>query len=176
MGLYAKEVWGETGSDELPDRVIVQCFVHMICTNKTLCYVPVHLPFREFCLFHVDYTPEVGNIIIEEGIKFWEGNVIKDIPPMNIAPRLDVVKRIRKNPNKTVPVTSDLIEAYLSMKETLKVAKHDADNAQALLLAALDGAEEGVTESGRKVTNYTQQRAGYTTEDTEYAVLRFPKK
>ena len=176
QGAYANEIWGEEGTDELPDRVIIQSFHHMICTDTEFCHVPVHLPFREFCLFHVEYKKDVASMIIEAGLKFWEEHVIKDTPPLKVAPRLDMVKRIRRVPNKIVEISPGLIGELKAAKEVLKHAKKDADKAQALLLAALDGAEEGYTPEGSRVTNFLQQRKGYTTEDTEFAVIRFPKK
>jgi len=37
------EQWGEPGTDELPDRIIIQCHVHMLCTDKQVCHTPVFL-------------------------------------------------------------------------------------------------------------------------------------
>lgn len=176
VGNYSQEVWGEPDTDEMPDRVIVQSFVHMICMDAPICYVPVYLPYRDFQLFHVDYRPDLATVIIAAGLNFWENHVLKDIPPENALPSIDIAKRIRKQPNKTVSISAGLIAAYEETQAFVKEAKEKKERAQAAILAALDGAEEGIADNGRRVTNFTQKRKGYTVEDTEFAVLRFPKK
>ncbi len=54
-GLFwpVKEVWGEEGTDQVPDRVSVQSHVHMITTDTDLCYVPALFWGLRFSMYEV---------------------------------------------------------------------------------------------------------------------------
>lgn len=175
VGSYSNEVWGEPGTDLVPDRVIIQCHVHMIATDTLFCFVPVYLPYRDFAQFTVPCNTDLKNIICEAAINFWENNVRKDIAP-DAAPSIDVVKRIRRQPNKTVDIAQTLIDAYIKAQQAESAATKAKDAAQAAILAVMDDAEGAVSDKGQKVTYFEQVRKGYVVEESSYRVLRFPKK
>jgi putative phage-type endonuclease len=137
QGNYSKEVWGDENTDQVPDRVIIQCHVHLICTDMKLCYIPVYLPYREFQMFHVDFDYEIAQSIIKAAQHFWLDHVLKDIPPEDVVPDLAVVKRIRKLPKIDVDMPKDLWDKYSTAKQAAKIAKTEQDKAQAELLVAI---------------------------------------
>lgn len=173
QGAYSKEVWGDEDTDQVPDRVIIQCHVHLICTDVSLkCYVPVYLPYREFQMFFVNYDKQISDRIIETAGHFWTQHVVKDTPPENVVPDLAVVKRIRREPATISDISPELWTKYQEAQINEKLAKSEKDNAQATLLAAIGTAEAGKCELGM-VTYFEQTRKGYTVPASKYRVLRF---
>ena len=173
QGAYSNEVWGESGTDEVPDRIILQTHAQMICTSTENCFVPTYLAFREFQLFQIALNEDIKDQIIERVCNFWEKNVQADTPPP-IIPSLDVIKRVRRQPGKTTAIDLALIEAYEESSQFVKEATARKKEAQAAILAAL-GDAEAATAGDRFVTNYEQNRKGYEVKPTSFRVLRFPK-
>lgn len=175
VGAYSNEVWGEDSTDQIPDRVLIQNHHEMICTDTNLCYVPVYLPYRDFCLFEVRWNQIVGETIKERCIDFWENNVLKDIPPEEVGPSLAIAKRIRRQPNKSIQISDTIINHFEEAKEVFNKAKKQKEKFEAKLIAALGDAEEGVTETGKIVTYMKYERKGYQVNPTSYRSLKFPK-
>jgi len=189
QGAYTTmEVWGDPGSDEIPDRVNLQAHAAMICTSTILCYVPVYLAYRDFQLFEVQLCEEVKDAIIDRVCCFWEDNVQKDIPPEGL-PSLSVIKRVKRTPNKVAEIDLALVEAFEESNQILKNAEKKKNEAQAAILAAL-GDAEAATAGSRNLTYYTQtarridstrlkkekpEIAAEYLKESVYPVLRFPK-
>ena len=137
QGNCSKELWGDENTDQVPDRVIIQCHVHLICAETKLCYIPAYLPYREFQMFHVIFDYDIAESIIEAAQHFWLQHVLKDIPPEDIVPNLAVIKRARKS--KTVSdMPIELWEKFQLAKSIAKEAKINQDKAQAELLAEIE--------------------------------------
>lgn len=175
-GLYGftNDYFGEEGTDQIPDRMIVQSQVHMLCTDTELCYVPVFIAFRGFAIFQVPRDPQIIDVIANEASDFWSKNVLADVPPENILPNAAVVRRVRREPDKTVTLDHSLVEKWEAAKQIESSAKKDKEAALAAILAALGDAEAGATEQG--VFTYMETtRKGYVVEATTYRTARFRK-
>lgn len=141
VGMYTKEQWGQPGTDEVPDRVVIQCQVHIDCCNADYCYIPVYLPIKEFQTYGVVRDEEIINVIRETSEEFWSINVKKDIPP-EVSPSLSYAKRIRRTPDiidMTVP--DEIVSAKLEADKALSLAKKAQEQANADILAAMGQAE-----------------------------------
>jgi putative phage-type endonuclease len=176
-GLYGPlvEPWGEPGTDEVPDRVIVQSQVHMICTSAIVCHVAAFIGGRGFQLYEVPQDADLQAIIGDRAIAFWDKHVKADIPPENVTPSYEIAKRIRRQPRTITDISAEFVEAWLSAKVAFSDAKATKENAAAALLAALGSAEAGISTAGN-ITYYQQIRKAYTVKETEYPVLRFTTK
>ena len=174
-GFTDKDQWGDGGSDNVPDYCYIQTHVHMICAKKDLCYVPALLAGRGLLLFHVPFSQDVADVILEKAEGFWNENVLKATPPIDSQPTLDVVKRMKRTPNKEVQIDKQLILTLEEAKEAERLAKKRKDEAQAMILAAMGDAECGVAD-GLKCTYFTYKRKGYTVQDSEYRTLYTKKE
>jgi len=185
------EHWGEPGSDDIPDRVILQSHGQMMATGKDICYVPVVLTGMKFSIYEIPFRQEIRDAIVESCCGFKRNHIDKDIPPENVLPSMDFARRIRRQPNRTVSIPASLISAYEEAKEFAKEADYRKTQAQNAILAALDGADGAIADDGRKLTNLTYTRTGIDTDRlkkekpeiaakykkiTEYQSFRFPKK
>ena len=150
------EVWGEPGTDQVPHRVDIQCHVHMICTGKDLCYVPVLLWGLKSALYEVPYDKEIGARIIEKGKDFWQNKVLANIPPDDSIPSLDIIRRVRREPDKVVDLESDLVTDWIFARDARLVAEKTETAAKALLIAGLGDAEGGRCNGG--LVTFFQQK------------------
>lgn len=188
------EEWGESLSDQVPDRVIIQATFHLICLAeiKEVCHIPALLGGRGFDRFVVPRDEEVIDVIKTMGHDFWHKNVLADVPPENLTPSLSVVKRLRREPSKVVQFDSDgltLISAWQTMCDQRKAAEKNEKEYLAAILTKLGDAEAAQCATGT-FTYLEQSRSAFDTKtlkeespsvyekycgETKYRVARFKK-
>jgi len=191
-GLFGplSEFWGADGTDQIPDRVIIQAHVLIMCRRYwdvkriaeaeapavDVCHVPAFLGGRGFALFHVRRNDRICDLIAETAIAFWENNVQADIPPDDSAATLAVAKRMIRDPGKVSPLADDLVAEWVEAKAAVREAEAAANTATARILSALGDAEAGQTTGRGAMTYYEQTRRGYTVGEKTYRVLRHKPK
>ncbi len=136
------EQYGEDGSDELPDRIILQCHCHMITTERPVCHVPAFIGGRGFNMFEVKRDKVIADTILEKALDFWDC-VESDTPPENIVPSTEFIKRIQRIPEKIVEIDPKLIDEWNDAKDKVKWAEAVLEDAKAAMLQALGDAEGG---------------------------------
>jgi predicted phage-related endonuclease len=175
-GLYGPiiEPWGEPGTDEVPEYTCIQGQCHLMATDREICHVPTFLGGRGFGYFFVKRNEKLVALIREQAIRFWEDHVLKDIPPEDCAPSLEMAKRIRHIEGDPVALDDELVQQWLDAKQAATDAEKVKKFHQAQILAALDGAEMGKCFLG-DVTNFEQNRRGYEVKPSSFRVLRLKK-
>jgi len=161
VGLFVGEEWGEEGSDVIPDRVIIQCHVHMICTESDFCHVPVYLSAREFVMFGVAKSVKIVEIICNEATSFWYNCVQADTPPTDVVPAEAVMKRIRREPETVVDIPPEcvpLVEQWQEKNAAYLLAGKEKDAAKAEAINLLGTSEAGDLPDGRQLTYLSQSR------------------
>lgn len=167
--------WGAVPSG-LPDHVRVQAAHQMQVTGLKLVYVPaliVEFGRPVFRLYEQPWVADLDDAVLEAEFNFWKHHVKKGVPPPEIPP-LDVLKRVKRLPNKSVVVADELVLQWQQRKDAEKNAKAAAKEAESALLAALGDADEGVSNLGR-VTYFETQRAAYSVEATSFRTLKMSK-
>jgi putative phage-type endonuclease len=139
------EMWGEPGSDQVPDRVVIQTSVHILCSPKSdVCHIPASLPFRKWEMFAVKRNNDLIASIIEFVDNFWQNNVLKDTPPSDSKPALAVIKRIRHIPDKTISIPADIALNWDKARQNRLAAEKTEDKHLTDLLAVIGDAEAGI--------------------------------
>lgn len=159
-GLFGplQDIWGAEGTDEVPDRVIIQVHVGMLCTGKELCHVPAFLGGRGFAMFIVPRDKIISEVVTEAAVEFWDKNVLADTPPDNTLPHAASIKRIRREPATITELDQKLVDQWLTAKSDLKQIEAAKDAAELAMLTALGQAEGGLTPDGI-LTYLSQLRA-----------------
>lgn len=151
------EQWGDNGTDAVPDHIIIQTHVHMLCTNRELCHIPAFLGGRGFQLFQVNWDNEIMDIIRDKSLDFWENYVEVDCQPPEVVPSLEMAKRMKREPESITDIDTKIVKNWLKAKESLKFAEEIKESSEANLLAALGDAEAGRCDLGL-VTYYMQEQ------------------
>jgi len=105
--------------------------------------------------------------------EFWE-LVIRDEPPEDSQPSIDIIKRTIREPNKIVNVPVELLWDYQDANELRKNAQKLEDICKRELLAALGDAEVGQTEAG-SVKYMEQTKKESITKASTFRVMRIKK-
>lgn len=160
---YKPEEFGrEEGSDILPPRILLQCQQQIHTGELAEVHVPVWLPSygrMKPQLFRVERSEGLIAYLIEKGMEFWEQHVIPRIPPPAEFGELEIIKRIKRQPEKLVSVSDALVIEWELAKKAVKAAEKEKDRKWADLLAAVgDGDAWEWGEDGAHYTYYEYPR------------------
>lgn len=180
VGLFWKtnEWWGDEGTDQVPDRVLIQCHVHLLCLGNgaEVCHVPAFIGGRGFVFFEVPKKEDLLKIIRERGERFWTEHVMANTPPKDSKASLEVVKRIRRQPESVANVDPALVDTWNDAKEAAKIADTAENDAKTAVLQALGEAEAGLCGELGAVIYFEQSRRAYEVKETTFRVLRHKTK
>lgn len=179
--------FGDADTDALPEHILIQIHhqLGVLSDQADLpafdwAVVPVLLARRGFVLYRVRRDQDLIDALRHRAREFWERYVLAGVaPPDAPPPQLEVLKRIRRTPEKTVPVPSALAIAYLVRREVRLAAENDEAEAQRALIAALGDAEGGTcdlqewkgTPAPYLISYLAQNRKSYTVAQATYRKL-----
>ncbi len=167
--------WGAEGTDEVPERVIVQTHHAMYMADAKVAWVPVLMPgFRslDFKLYRVFRNDDLAEAVASAGREFMHNHVRPRVPPADFRPSLEILKRVRREPKKIVPLAVELADRLVVARAACKQAEGEKAEAERSILTALADAEGGDLGDGRMVTYLPSKRRGYTVEETTYRTIR----
>lgn len=169
--MFQREHWGDDGTDDVPERVIVQCQHQMLVSDLELVWVPALIGGLGRRLYQVKRDDELCEMLLARGMEFWTRHVLADVPPGDAAPSLEIAKRIRREPGKVTRLDVRMVEEWITAKASCKEAEEKKVISEAVLLAALRDAEAGDCELGR-ITYFEQTRKAYQVAENTFRVLR----
>lgn len=173
--------WGTPGTDEVPECYLVQVHAQLICTRADIAYLYSLIPGRGTVKYEIVPIPELHDEIVGTCCDWWTRYVVAgDPPPLEETPPLEVVKRLRRQPNKSVELDQGDATLCLAVieaaKSRIKSAKKDKEHAESELLMMMDDAECGMLADGRTVTYTEIRRRGYEVQPTTYRTLKVKGK
>lgn len=154
--------WGEPGTDEVPQEVVVQCLVECYVSDLELVWIPALIARRGFVTFKVQRNDDAIQAIVQSCESFWRDNVLAKVPPADSVPNIEVVKRIRRIDGKRIDLDDEvvrLVSAWETMREERIKAERGEEFLQARILAALGDAELGTLGDGREFSYLEQNGA-----------------
>lgn len=171
-----RDEWGDEYTDDIPKRVIVQVHHQFAVMGKEyrVCHVPVLMPGYksfDFRMYRIERNDELADMIAQQDVDFVEKYIRSDTPPEHFKPSMEVVKRIRREPNKTISIPKDLVAAWQIAAEAKKMAEEELEAAKLAVLACLGDAEAGNSQLGL-VTYLETNRKGYEVKPTSFRTLR----
>lgn len=171
--------WGDPLTDQIPEYYLTQVHAQLICTKAELGYLFALIAGRGVVRFEVEANEKLHKAFCERISEWWDKHIVQGIEPSREAmPALDVVKRLRKVPNKSIELPEEMLEIIAKRevaKEIEKKGKEEAELCDTQLRLALDDAEVGLLPDGREVTLFETFRKGYTVQPTSYRTLRIRK-
>lgn len=173
---FNREQWGEAETDQVPEHIILQCQHQLaVCGDEyRTVWIPVLLGGIGFRKYRIDRNDQLIEQLVGMEVNFWNEYVLKRSPPPDSVPSFEVLKRIRREPSKTVAVADEIVREWQAAKNLEKVGREAKELAERTLLAALGDAEAGTSSAG-EVTYFTQSRKSYVVPENAFRVLRFKK-
>jgi putative phage-type endonuclease len=171
--------WGEQGSDEIPDHYLVQVHTQLACTDSESAKVLALIAGRGIVEYEVFADPKVSQMIVGFAADWWDTHIVRGIEPDRTKPpSLEVLKRIRRQPNSVVALdasASELVEQWEAAKEARKSADEIEEDRKKQLILTLGTSEGGQLPDGRMVTFLEQTRKEYVCKESTFRVLRIQK-
>lgn len=153
--------WGEPGTDQVPESVVVQVTMQMRCTGSAFAHVArLYHSFGhpDFSLYTVAFSKTLADALDDECGRFWDYHVAKDIPPDATALSLPSLGKIGRKA-KVVQVDPAIVKAFTDARAAAKAAEEAADDAKAKLIAALGDGDQAEIPGWRvKYLNVSQDR------------------
>lgn len=179
-----RDQWGDEHTTEVPDAVAIQSHGHMLALTEDVgalkgyperCHVPAMIGGRGFCLFFVEFDRDVAAYILEAVDTFWNEHIIPRVPPPDVTPSMQTLKRIPREPGSIIelddpgiPYDIDTID---DRKARIKTMTATVKACQAAIIDKLGDAESGRLPDGQLVHYKEIQRKGYTVEPSAYRKL-----
>lgn len=77
----SRATWGEEGTDDIPENILVQCMWELSVTGREVAHVPVLFFGSKMAIFTVRRDDEMIGLLAEQGHKWWTDHVIGNRPP-----------------------------------------------------------------------------------------------
>lgn len=182
-----KEMWGEPGTDEVPERVIVQCQHQMFVADLEQVWVAAVIGQRGFVLYRVPRNEQLIAHLRGVGSHFWHQHVEPKVAPPGSVPSLELLQSLRRQPNKLIELDAALVRSWSEARDQRLAAEKREEEVKRELLAALGDAEAADCPMGR-LTYLEQSRASIDAKrlraerpeiadefasESSYRVLRF---
>jgi putative phage-type endonuclease len=168
--------WGDEGTDQVPPRVVTQTAIAFACVHSLrVAWIPLLLGKHGLRrkLYRVNRDDGIVDAVADKCRAFWRDHVLTRTPPPGTAPNLDLLARIRREPESCVDLDdTSLLDQWEDAKAKAKEANEAVDAAKARLIASLGAAESGRLADGRLVTYLQQTRKQFTTPANTFRVLR----
>lgn len=157
-GIVGPRNWeyGEPGTDQVPNDVIVQVQHYMGLCDFYVAIIPVLIGGEGFRMYRVERDDQIIGALSEIATNFMRDHVLPGVMPGDSMPSLEVLKRRRREPGKAVDVSPELVDALIATRAAVKQAEKDAEDAEISLISALgDGGAASV--NGQIKLTYLEQ-------------------
>lgn len=169
---FLRSLWGDEGSDQVPDAEMCQVQWYMHLTGYSVAYIAA-LFDRMLSIFRIAKDAEFGWIAEEAAKKFWRDYVETGVPPPLRGIHVDDYIR-KRFPKALLPLREPTreerelvaqIQEATAMEKASKLAKAEARANLKLLVGAAEGLKAA------DLTVYFRERAGRRKVDTAAFVV-----
>lgn len=164
------EEYGDAGTDVVPEFVMIQVHhqFYVLGPEYRIAWVPVLIGGVGFRMYRVDRLDDLVDAIEHEEAIFWNKHVLAGIAPEGI-PSYEVLKRIRRVPNKVEDVPDELVRNWKEARQRRLDDEKVEEAAQAALIAAMGDAEAAVSCAG--MVTYLEQTTNRKAQEAK--VIKF---
>ena len=171
--------WGDEHTDEIPEQYIIQTQVQLLCSGAQVARVIALVNGRGILAYRVERDDAVTEIIRAKCADWWQRHIVEGIEPeKTIPPAMEVIKRIRREPNSVVSLGEEacqFVDRLETAKAEAKAANDEVEKLKGQLCLSLGTAEGGLLPDGRMLTYLEQSRKSYTVAAAKFRLLRVKK-
>lgn len=140
---FARHLWGEPGTDDIPDYYLVQVQHQMMVTGLPCTVVAALIGFDDLRLHVVHSDPELQGLLLKLELLFWERVQLGYKPePINVD---DINRMYRRDSGETKEADAEALEAWRALREARELVKGyeaDAEAAELKLKSIIGEASE----------------------------------
>ncbi len=119
-------LWGEPGTDELPEHYLIQCAWYMAVTGLERWDLAVLFGGNRCEIYHVHRDLELEDMMVDAGLQFWHDYVATDKePPLDSSDRYGayLAKKFATGTDRVIPIAGELRSAAEDLYKVRKVQK-----------------------------------------------------
>ena len=132
---FARHLWGEPGSDEIPIYYAAQFMHGLMVTGRDVCHVAAMIGLDDFRIFKIQRDDELIAMIREREVEFW-GMVQNQTPP-EIETAEDALMAWPQSTGSRIEVSADIADRVIALKELKATIKELGNREEALKNAIL---------------------------------------
>lgn len=170
--------WGEAMTDQIPDYYLCQVHGELLVSEAEVAWMFALLPGRGIVQFQIDRHDSLLRNLGAYCADWWDRHITRGKePPREPLPALEAVKRLRRQPAKSVRLSKEG-EAQLARRERLKrLAKtiEDAIEATETKLLLEMGDAEAAEFTGGTLTYFETCRKSYVVKESKFRSFRTRK-
>ena len=165
VGSFMAHLWDRTDDDGIPDHVRGQVTIGMYCAEVREWTVVAEIGGLPPRIYHVDYDPELAEMLVETGRKFWLDTVQARCPPALDASDACREYLKKKYPRDDRPRRDSTIEedeiaaARVAAARDMSELSRTVRLCDAKLLASL-GDAKGIIGDGWRLTSWVDKVTG----------------
>jgi putative phage-type endonuclease len=162
---FMSNVWGESGSDEIPMQYLVQVAFYCMLTNADCAHIAVLIGGNDYREYKYIRDKALEDTIIKTAKRFWNCVVTKTPP----APINQVDLRLmypQHDPEKTIPVTEEIkaeLQVLAATKAKIKEFSDAEDKHKFNIMRFMQDAECLADAQGRALVSWKANKRGSRT-------------
>lgn len=140
---FAKQEWGDAGSDQVPLPYLIQCAWYLLLTQVPHCDVAVLFGNAELRVYQIPRDPELEILLLDHAVRFWEDHVLKDIPPaaQNEADYQHVFAKGSPRTIEASPEIAKLTQELLRVQEHIEQQEQQVSQMKQRIMGVMEDAE-----------------------------------
>lgn len=156
---FARHLWGEPGSDDIPLYYTAQFMHGLMVTGRQVCHVAAMIGLDDFRVFRIERDDELVAVMREKELKFW--SMVQSQTPPEIETAEDALLAWPSSQGDTVEVPTE-IAGYVANLKDIKAAIKDLEKREEALKDAIlpyFGAAERMECMGHVLATWKSQDA-----------------
>ncbi|RLL50365.1 recombinase [Acinetobacter cumulans] len=156
---YLSKLFGEEGTDQIPDYYLTQCLWYLKITGAKVCYLAVLIGGNKFRMYRIERDDDLIESIFKQVKAFWFNHVIADVPPDPTC--FDDVLHRWSNHVVGKQVEADfehikLAEELITVQGRLKADEAREDEIKLKIVSTMQDAEMMISQ-GKSICTYKEQ-------------------
>lgn len=155
-GQYVSDKFGPDGTDQVPDEYLIQVTHQMIVMGYPKADLAVLIGGRDYRIYHIDYDPELADLVIEREREFWQDHVEQGLPPDPQSGR-DLVSLYPSDSGNAELASADAEQAYsnlLNVRNQKKELEQRESELKQQLQSEMRDASALVNEQGQAIATW----------------------
>ena len=182
VGEHTKHLWGENGSQIIPEYYYLQAAHYMLVLDYQAWDVAALIGGQELRIYSFERDTEIDQLIIQGAFDFWANHVQKKLAPPKDYSKPDVQQLIKRKNNLVSEASIALPDEYVAVANQLEEAKEQIKHYQSLqkeaeakLLDAIGEAGKATLPDGRVFYRKRIERKAYRVEASSYITITLKK-
>jgi predicted phage-related endonuclease len=165
LGFGARHRFGDDGTDQVDDDVLLQMHGYMLLSGADRAFVAALVPGPEIKIYTIERDQEMHELIAEGVERFW--TLVQTDTPPDPTSEAEARQRWSRHTERLAlelsGETAELLRRYASLKAQEKHLEREIQAARDALMPALADAEE-IRIGGQKVATYRANKDGCRTD------------